>query len=403
MTSFTPNLDRHAIVYFGNDWFGENRTSSHHIAWRLGARFRVLYVEVPGLRAPSATGRDLAKLWRKLSKSFEAPKSIGPTMWHMTLPQIPYRGAPGVAELNRWFGGHMIRRAVAGLGLGPIVTWFLVPHPGFLAGQCGESMSVFYAVDDYSALPGVDRQQVARMDEELTRAADLIFGVSPSLVEAKKPLNPHTVFAPHGVDAELFGRAADRSLALPERARGLKSPVIGFFGVLDQRFDVSLVEYLAGQRPAWTFLMVGRRAVDASRLAAFPNVVMAGSVPYETVPDWARAFDICIMPYFQDAFSRSANPLKMREYLATGNAVVSVPLPEVERFGGGVAVARSHEEFLIRIESELAADTPDKRRARMASVAPQTWDSRAEDVIGQVERRLAEKLAGKMRAETPSR
>jgi hypothetical protein len=394
MTSSTPHLDRHAIVYFGNDWFGENRTSSHHIARRLGRRFRVLYVEVPGLRAPSASGRDISKLWRKLSKSIEAPQSIGPTMWHMTLPQIPYRSAPGVAALNQWFGSHMIRRAVAGLQLGPIVTWFLVPHPGFLAGQCGESMSVFYAVDDYSALPGVDREQVARMDDGLTRAADLVFGVSPSLVETKKPLNPHTLFAPHGVDAELFGSAADRSLPLPERARGLARPVIGFFGVLDQRFDVSLVEYLAKQRPAWTFLMVGRMAVDAGRLAALPNVVMAGSVPYETVPDWARAFDVCIMPYFQDAFSRSANPLKMREYLATGNAVVSVPLPEVERFGGGVAVARSHEEFLTRIEGELAADTPEKRRGRMESVAPQTWDARAEDVIAQVERRLAEKLAG---------
>ena len=43
------------IVYFGNDWFAENRTSSHHIARLLGQRFPVLYVETPGLRAPSAS------------------------------------------------------------------------------------------------------------------------------------------------------------------------------------------------------------------------------------------------------------------------------------------------------------------------------------------------------------
>ena len=393
MTSSTPHLDRHAIVYFGNDWFGENRTSSHHIARRLGNRFRVLYVEVPGLRAPSASGRDISKLWRKLSKSVQPPQQIGPSMWHMTLPQIPYRSAPGVAALNRWFGGRMIRRAVAGLRLGPILTWFLVPHPGFLAGQCGETMSVFYAVDDYSALPGVDRPQVAKMDQELTRAADLVFGVSPSIVEAKTGLNRHTVFAPHGVDAELFGRAADKSLPLPERARGLGRPVVGFFGVVDQRLDVGLIEYLSRQRPQWTFLLVGRIAVEAGRLAALPNVVLAGSVPYETVADWARAFDIAIMPYHQDAFSRSANPLKMREYLATGNAVVSAPLPEVERFGGGVAVARSHSEFLARLEDELAADTPGKRSERMASVAAATWDARAADVISRVEDRLAQKIA----------
>ncbi len=388
--SQTPFLDRHAIVYFGNDWFGENRTSSHHIARRLGERFPLLYVEVPGLRAPEVNSRDLAKLGRKLAKTFQSPKPIGPSMWHMTLPQIPYRNAPGVADVNRWFGRRMIRRAVASLGFKEIVTWFLVPHPGFLAGHCGESMSVFYAVDDYSALPGMDKLQVARMDTELTRAADLVFGVSPSICKAKEPLNPHTVFSPHGVDADLFGRAADRSLPLPERARNLRSPVIGFFGILDQRFDATLIDYLARQRPDWTFLLVGRVAVETALLSALPNVVMAGSVPYETVPDWARAFDICLMPYRQDAFSHSANPLKMREYLATGRAVVSVPLPEVERFGGGVVLARSHAEFLAQLEKELREDSEDKRRARIASVAPMTWDARAAEVIATAERRLSQ-------------
>ena len=391
----TPHLDRHAIVYFGNDWFGENRTSSHHIARRLGQRYRVLYVETPGLRAPEASARDFAKLRRKLARTFDAPRPIGPTMWHLTMPQIPYRNAPGVAAFNRWFGRTMIRRAVAALGLDRIVTWFVVPHPGYLAGQCGESMSVFYAVDDYSALPGVDGAQVGRMDAELTRRADLVFGVSPAICEAKRGLNPHTVFSPHGVDAELFGRAADRSLPLPAPAQGLRSPVVGFFGVLDQRFDASLIDFLARQRPAWTFLLVGRVVADATSLAGLPNVVMAGSVPYETVPDWARAFDICLMPYRQDAFSRSANPLKMREYLATGRAVVSVPLPEVERFGGGVVLARNHQEFLDQLEKELREDSAEKRAARIASVAPMTWEARVEEVVAEAERRLSELIAGR--------
>lgn len=133
--SATPLLDQHAIIYFGNDWFAENRTSSHHIARRLGERYRVLYVEVPGLRAPSASGRDLSKVWRKLARTIERPRKIGPSMWHMTLPQIPYRNAPGIAQANRWFGSHMIQRAVSDLGFERLLTWFLVPHPGFLAGR----------------------------------------------------------------------------------------------------------------------------------------------------------------------------------------------------------------------------------------------------------------------------
>ena len=57
-----------AILYFGNDWFAENRTSSHHIARWLARRFRVYYIECPGLRAPKSSGRDLKKIWAKLTR-----------------------------------------------------------------------------------------------------------------------------------------------------------------------------------------------------------------------------------------------------------------------------------------------------------------------------------------------
>ncbi len=41
-----------SILYFGNQWAAENRTSSHHVAMQLAESFDVHYVECPGLRAP---------------------------------------------------------------------------------------------------------------------------------------------------------------------------------------------------------------------------------------------------------------------------------------------------------------------------------------------------------------
>src|SRR5579864_9031638 len=79
------------IIYFGNDWFAENRTSSHHIARRLAESFPLLYVETPGLRAPKATSRDLCKLSKILRLAFQSPRKVGPQMWLITLPQIPFR------------------------------------------------------------------------------------------------------------------------------------------------------------------------------------------------------------------------------------------------------------------------------------------------------------------------
>src|SRR6266404_5057432 len=98
------------IVYFGNDWFAENRTSSHHIAKRLAERFPLLYVESPGLRAPKATSRDVKKLWTKLRNAFLLPTSIAGRMWHTTLPQIPFRNVPLVSALNRRLGVLLMKR-----------------------------------------------------------------------------------------------------------------------------------------------------------------------------------------------------------------------------------------------------------------------------------------------------
>src|ERR1700685_1413555 len=83
-----------SIVYFGNDWFAENRTSSHHIARWLGERFPVLYIETPGMRAPSASRRDFKKLWRKLIRALRPPQRVGESLWVMTMPQIPFRRLP---------------------------------------------------------------------------------------------------------------------------------------------------------------------------------------------------------------------------------------------------------------------------------------------------------------------
>ncbi|MEO8010539.1 MAG: hypothetical protein ABI650_02725, partial [Dokdonella sp.] len=89
-------LGGRGIVYFGNDWHAENRTSSHHIATRLARVAPLLYVSSPGMRAPQASGRDLRRLLRKLRASMQRPSRISGNLWHCTVPQLPFRRIPGV-------------------------------------------------------------------------------------------------------------------------------------------------------------------------------------------------------------------------------------------------------------------------------------------------------------------
>ncbi len=387
-TSDRP-LEGYGIVYFGNDWRAENRTSSHHVAARLAASLPVLYVDSPGLRAPQASGRDIRRALRKLVATLRPPTRLDANLWHCTVPQLPFRRVPGVEWINRVFGRWAVRRAMRVLGKATPISWFVVPHPGFLAGRLGEVLCVYYCIDDYAAHPGVDSELIAARDLALTRQADLVFVAPPALLAAKQAINANTRFSPHGVDATLFGRAMDPSTAVPAAARDLPRPVVGYFGSIHEWIDVELIQWLARQRPSWTFLLVGHAAINVSRLRALANVHLVGAKPYAELPGWAKAFDAAIIPYRQNRQVANANPLKLREYLATGKPVVSVHHPEIAKFAEWIHLAEGREAFLDGLEDALRDDSPDAAKARIASVAGQTWDHRVAEVLGEVSSALA--------------
>lgn len=377
------------FIYFGNDWFAENRTSSHHIAKRIGAKFPILYVEVPGLRAPKANARDVRKLFMKLRRALRPPEMVSPHFWLMTLPQIPFRRIAGMPALNRMLSRFLLRRAIKRVGFKDAVAWFHVPHPGFLAKQLGESLTVFYCIDEYSKLPDLDGRAVQAMDDDLTVAADIVFVCSQGLLETHKPLNANTYLSPHGVDTELFALASSPETEIPDEMKGVARPTIGFWGLLERWVDLSILEYIARARPNWTIALIGRVAIDVSPLKRLPNVVFAGVKPYSELPKWAKAIDICILPFTRSSLMLQSSPLKLREYLASGKPTVSVPLPEVQQFGELVQTAVDGPEFVSAIEKSFASDTPELVAQRQRAVHGSTWDATVANVLGKLDEELS--------------
>lgn len=379
----------YCVAYFGNVWSTENRTSSHHMARRLAAVVPVLYIETPGIRKPELTSRDFRKIWRNLKAWFAAPRKIHDSLHVMTLLQIPFRGLPGIGRLNQWLGCWRVKRALRKLGYRRYLSWFVVPHPEKLARHLGELLVVYYCIDDYSALPGVDETAIRQFDDELSRKADLVFVASSTLLESKRALNQHVYFSPHGVDSELFGRASDPTLEPAAAVRSLAHPVIGFWGTLNEMLDYELLAYLARARPEWTFLLIGLVASPLGELTECPNVVLPGAQPYEDLPRWAKAFDVAILPHRMTRFVKHANPLKLREYLATGKPVVAVVTPETSKFAEYVYLAGDYPAYLAAIETALREDSPAELERRMAAVAGASWDARFQETLRIVEQALA--------------
>lgn len=386
-------LGEYGVVYFGNDWSAENRTSSHHIARRLSQVVPVLYIETPGIRAPRSTARDFRKIWRKLSAALAPARRIHDKLSVQTIPQIPFRQLPFVNLLNRRLAEALARREMRRLGFRRCVSWFVTPHPGALAGRLGEELIVYYCIDDYAAYPGMDPVVIQSLDDALTRAADIVFVAPAALVEPKRALAAHVHPSPHGVDFDLFSRAGDPATPLAVPAAGLRHPVIGYFGNVGEWLDYPLLDFLARSRPGWTFLFVGFATPAADALRSLPNAVLAGPQPYEELPRWAAAFDAAIYPMQVNRQVKNSNPLKIREYLATGKPVVSVVTPETSRFSSVLSLASTREEFLGALDRAIAEDTPERRRARMDSVRGTSWDARFQETLDAVNRLLDEKRA----------
>ena len=387
----SPSAGPPAILYFGNDWFTENRTSSHHLARRLAMRHQLVYFESPGLRGPRASGRDVKKVIRKVLRFLRGPRRTPEGIVVQTLLQLPWHRYSPIRRLNEHLLRVTVRLAMWWVGIERPVSWFLVPHVASLAGRVGERLVVYYCTDDHASLPDVDAPAIARMDEELTKRADLVFVVSATLLNGKRALNPHSYLSPHGVDFAHFVRAQDPGLEIPADVSALKRPLIGFFGLIERWIDLDLVAYLADQRPAWTFLMIGRLAVPPAETPRRPNVVFLGTRAYETLPAYGKAFAAAIIPYRLTKQVLAANPLKLREYLAMGKPIVSVSTPETERFAEFVSIARSREEFLERLDEATARGLSSERLHRQTAFAStMTWDCTFEQVLARLNEHLAD-------------
>jgi glycosyltransferase involved in cell wall biosynthesis len=382
--------DRPTIIYFGNDWAAENRTSSHHVARWLAKRYDVIYVESPGLRAPKGTGRDLKKLVSKVGLALRGPRPTPEGLQVQTMLQIPFHGSDLVRRANRHLLVASLKLLLKLRGVKNPITWFVVPHMAPVAGQLGERLSVYYCIDDYAALPDVDVQAVRAMDDALTRKADLVFVASDTLLEKKRSLNADTHVSPHGVDYDHFVKAQDPSLATPEDVAKLPRPIIGFFGLIERWIELDLIKYMAEKRPHWTFLMIGRIAVPEAEVPRLPNIHYLGRRPYETLPAYGKAFDVAIIPYHLTQQVLHSNPIKLREYLAMGKPIVSVSVPEIDKFSDHVAIARTHEEYLAKVDAAVANGLSAERiKSQTERASTMTWDANLRKVIAVVEDRLA--------------
>lgn len=338
-----------------------------------------------GLRPPRPNADDARRALRKVdswlsphhpvSPSSSQPSAASLDLHVATPPMIPWMRPRLAREVNRRSVARTLRREGERLGIHRPVLVVTVPNGIDARAVLAERTLVYYCVDDFTNWPGIDGVAADQLENELLAHADVVIATSENLAKTRTRAGLRTHVLPHGVDLTHLSKASDPETPMLDGVRRGR-PVLGYLGLIDARTDYELLAGIARARRDWDIVLVGPIDQVPSGLRAEANIRAIPGVPYARVPEALASFDVAILPYARNALTDSINPLKLREYLASGRPVVSTGLPEVARFVPHVRIANNVVEFVR--ESAAALDGPrDQRDSRRALLASESWEARA--------------------------
>jgi glycosyltransferase involved in cell wall biosynthesis len=297
---------------------------------------------------------------------------------------LPFGYLPRFNLINQRLVARRVRRELDAAGMQDVILWFYAPYYYRLVDWIRPSGACYDCLDDLASLaPG--RETLARhtadLEAELVKRMHVVFATTPALAQDKARLCPQCHVLPPGVDVELYSQALDSTNDIPADLGDLPEPRLGFVGVVDWRLDWNLLEQLARRRPAWSLVLVGPVEEKPPSLSSLDNVHFLGARSVKDLPSYLRGFQVCLIPFTEGEFSRSANPTKLREYLAAGRPVVSTPLESLSGTDAVVRTARGVDEFEAAVCSALGEQSQTDCRERLRWASSYSWDKRVEKAL----------------------
>ncbi len=380
--------DRDFIV-FSDDW-GRHPFSCMHLMRQFLPWNRILWVNTVGMRLPRFTvydfKRSIEKIGSWLGKS-TSKEEIPDNLTVISPVTIPFSTKRQVRSFNKKSVIKKVNKQMERLGFRRPILLTTLPNAVDYIGGFREIADIYYCVDEFSKWPGVLKDLVEEMEKDLIEKADLIVATSEELQRTRKKDSTPTHLLSHGVDLNHFRKS--RAIDPAPLIKNLKKPVIGYFGLFDERIDSDLIDYMANSKPEWTVAFIGPRKVDTQKLSKDKNVFFFPPVSYRDLPQYLAGIDVFIIPYKLNDLSKYINPLKLKECLAVGKPVISNPLPEVLKLKEVVGIAYTREGFLERISETLSK--PFNQIATDGALEGEDWSFKAEEMSRYIEEAIQRK------------
>ncbi|RZS44672.1 GT2 family glycosyltransferase [Herbihabitans rhizosphaerae] len=380
------------VCFSAQDWWYHNQAHSDFQLLRRVAETRtVLLVNSIGLRMPlpgrsTQFARRVLRKARSVAKLVRTPVPELPRFHVMTPLVLPFYGKPLLRKANAVLVRAQVKAVSRALGIREPVVVVTIPTAWDVVAPMRRRSLVFNRSDRHSAFPESDEPTIRALEDSLLRESDHVLYVSRALQhDESEATGERAHFLDHGVDLDHFRRRTQRQI--PRDLAEVPGLKIGFFGSLDDYLvDFDLLERVAAEIPEASLVLIGDATCSMERFDKYPNVHWLGFRPYERIPAYGSGFDVALMPWLSNEWITHANPIKMKEYLALGLAVVSTDFPEVARYREVIRVAGDHARFVELIRDSLADGGPRTPELRRVEVADASWDSRAAALMALAER-----------------
>ena len=208
------------------------------------------------------------------------------------------------------------------------MLWYYTPMALHYSDHLNPSLIIYDCMDELSAFKFAP-PELKKLEARLFESADLVFTGGYSLYQAKKHLHhnihpfPSSIDKAHFQSARLCGKDPSDQFNIPH-------PRFGFYGVIDERFHVSLINELSLLRPDWHFIFIGPVIkIDPALLPVRENIHYLGSKNYKELPAHLSGWDVAIIPFELNESTKYISPTKTPEYLVGGKPVISTSITDV--------------------------------------------------------------------------
>lgn len=392
----TPSARPHAVPegHTGSAWLARERPAilcfshlrwnfvyqrPHHLMTRFAQDHAVYYIEEP--------------VWAEVARDgwLESNSTNGVTV---ITPHVARETA--VPDLRR-----LLKEWVRANDLGTPVVWYYTPMSLPYAEDIEAGLVVYDCMDELSAFRGAPPELIA-LERQLLARADVVFTGGHSLYEAKRKLHQNVQAFPSSVDKAHFARARTAA-RIPTDLLSIPSPRMGFYGVVDERFDIDLLAEAASLRPDWNFVLVGPVVkIDPATLPKADNIHYLGARVYDQLPDYLAGWDVALMPFALNESTRYISPTKTPEYLAAGKPVVSTPIADVVSTYGQCPIVHIASDAPAFVEAMsralLSAKDPDALAEHAdRALAGMSWDHSWEGICDAMDRAWRSSAQGNRR------